>query len=927
MTDVGGCLHRVRAHYLAGLVLAFLNAGQGATFTVTTTADSGSGSLRQALVAANATVGRDTIRFQIPGAGTHTISPTSALPGISDPVVMDAATQPGYAGRPLIELNGASAGGAPGLRLEAGDSVIIGLAVNRFAGGGIQVLSGRGTVIQGNFLGTDPTGTIDRGNGNYGLFLFNTSSNLIGGALTGQGNVISGNTYYGIIIQGGQGNRVEGNFIGTTANGTTALGNDVFGLALDAANMNVIGGAATGAGNLISGNLGVGLQLLNSSSNVVSGNLVGVTKDGHNVLPNAADGIVVWGGAGNLLGGAIVGSGNVVSGNGAAGVKVKEGVGHLLLGNRLGTDTDGLISLANSLAGVTFDNSHSNRIGGVLEAERNLISGNHEDGVFCTNSSWNVIVGNFIGVDASGQRALANNFNGVAINGGTGNHVGEESAGNTISGNKFDGVSILGTSSSGNVVQGNRIGTSHEGTAAVPNRRGVNIYLGSNNQIGGVGASRGNLISGNNDAGVYIDGASALGTVIQGNLIGTDVTGNRGLPNRLEGILVWRGGSTLIGGDVPGAGNVISANNTRGINLPPTRDNVIQGNRIGTSADGSVPLGNKFHGVEIQAGTHGTLVGGTTEAAANQIAHARTVYSGIRVRDGATGNTFQGNHIHDNGGLGIDLGDYKVTDNDLCDPDGGANLQQNFPVLTRASQASGVLVSGELNSVPGRTYRLEFFANDHCDPSGHGEGQVFLGSKSLTLLGGPSCVQSFDVVLETAVPVGSLITATATDPEGNTSEFSACVPVEPPADPPLRLEMGEDGQLRASWPSSASGLGLYQTDSLVAPVDWAPVLIQPVETHGFFVVTLPVEAANRFYRLAPIEPIVEPTLKLEMIEDGLLLASWTNSASRFELSQTKSLKAPVIWIPVPMVPVETNGLLAVPLPVEPGNRFYRLSSE
>jgi len=125
--------------------------GMAATLIVTNTSASGPGSLQQAILDANATNGLDTIVFQIPGAGVHTITPTNALPSISDSVVIDGTTQPGFAGTPLIELSGASAGATTdGLRLSAGNSTIRGLAINRFGGAGIHVqLPGGTNFIQG----------------------------------------------------------------------------------------------------------------------------------------------------------------------------------------------------------------------------------------------------------------------------------------------------------------------------------------------------------------------------------------------------------------------------------------------------------------------------------------------------------------------------------------------------------------------------------------------------------------------------------------------------------------------------------------------------------------------------------------------------------------------------------------------------------
>ena len=161
----------------------------------------------------------DQIRFNIAGAGLHTINLLSALPAITDAVVLDATTQPGFAGAPIIELNGAAAGaGADGLTLLGGNSTVRGLVINRFGGSGIHVGGTGGNLIQGNYVGLDATGNADLGNAQYGIWV-TSDSNVIGGTTAGDRNVISGNNIDGIHIDGASGNLVQGNYVGTNATG------------------------------------------------------------------------------------------------------------------------------------------------------------------------------------------------------------------------------------------------------------------------------------------------------------------------------------------------------------------------------------------------------------------------------------------------------------------------------------------------------------------------------------------------------------------------------------------------------------------------------------------------------------------------------------------------------------------------------------
>ncbi|MFQ5511848.1 MAG: FlgD immunoglobulin-like domain containing protein [Candidatus Krumholzibacteriia bacterium] len=240
-------------------VLALLNAGA----TVTNTGDSGPGSFRQAILDANAAPGTDWIVFDIPGPGPHTIAPLSWLPPITGSTIIDGYSQPGSvpntAGPGLpgdaalqIELSGGGTGSLPaGLRLFANNSTVRGLAINGFVNG-IEV-SGDSCRVQGNYLGTDPTGTVAVPNTQYGVAL-GGSYNLVGGTAPSARNVISGNGDSGVFLGlVGFSNRVQGNFIGTGANGTQALGNGILGVRITSTS-HMIGGTTVNRGNTIAYN-------------------------------------------------------------------------------------------------------------------------------------------------------------------------------------------------------------------------------------------------------------------------------------------------------------------------------------------------------------------------------------------------------------------------------------------------------------------------------------------------------------------------------------------------------------------------------------------------------------------------------------------------------------------------------------------------
>jgi hypothetical protein len=224
-------------------------------------------------------------------SGLASIAPTSALPTISAPLVLDAQKQPGWTGAPIVELNGTGAGaGANGLtlNLNASGSAIRGLIINRFTGNGIDLNNASNNTIAGNYIGTDSSGTADRGNGSLALFtsgilLENGSSgNTIGGTTAADRNVISGNEYSGIAISaiGTSNNIVIGNYIGTAVDGVTLLGNTRWGVIVwNGASNNRIGGTASGEGNVIAGagqmaGVGVDNNTANTTHIAVLGNSI-----------------------------------------------------------------------------------------------------------------------------------------------------------------------------------------------------------------------------------------------------------------------------------------------------------------------------------------------------------------------------------------------------------------------------------------------------------------------------------------------------------------------------------------------------------------------------------------------------------------------------------------------------------------------------
>ena len=643
------------------------------TFTVTNTDDSGPGSLRQAILDSNAATSQtNTIDFQITGSGVRTILPLSSLPAIAQPVLIDGFSQPGYAGTPMIEIDGTQGGGGDGLTITGPDVTVRGLDTNNFSqGAGIHITGtgATGAWIYGNFLGTDPTGTQAEPN-NEGVEIdAGATQNLVG--TNGDGvndaaerNIISGNLSAGVLItgQGTNANVVAGDKIGTDVTGTLPLGNQVGGMLIqNGASDNTIGGTSPSARDVISGNVenGVNISVSGTTGNVVEGDYIGVTANGAQVLANTYNGVAIFGGAsGNIIGGTAPGSGDVLSGNTDFGVYISDvgTSGNVVEGDDVGADPSGTLPLGNQVGGVLMQSGASdNTIGGTGPSARDVISGNVNNGVDISESgtTGNVVEGDYIGVTANGAQGLANTEIGVAIYGGaSANIIGGTApgAGDVVTGNTIFGVYLSDAGTADNVVAGDLIGTDSTGLTAIGNgSSGVWVQSGaSDNTIGGTTPGARDVISANGSNGIDITGAGTTGNVVEGDYLGVAADGSTVLRNYESGIAIW-GGTTgnTVGGTAAGAGDVISGNFLGDgvyISDSGTADNVVAGDLIGTDSTGIVAVPNDSSGVSVQDGASDNTIGGTTPAARDVI--SGNGLDGIDfIGAGATGNVLEGDFI------------------------------------------------------------------------------------------------------------------------------------------------------------------------------------------------------------------------------------------------------------------------------------------
>ena len=483
------------------IVLLFAaQQAHAATYTVTNTNDSGGGSLRAAIAAAEAGFGADTIVFNIPGPGVHTITRgATPYPTITSSLTIDGTTQPGYAGVPLIQVN--ANGDVYGLNFDlAGTNgfVVRGLIINRASGDGIRVASsnpnGSPTItITGCYIGTNSSGTTDLGNAGAGIRIINSNA-IIGGTGFGERNVISGNGGEGIdfatsFFSSGYSVEIYNNYIGTNAAGTSDLGNSSDGIRINTYSYAsgpvipaIIGGTVGGVngGNVISGNNGNGISLFTRfyfTPAIIQRNLIGTSSNGTADLGNSRNGILIEGGYNHLIGSSTSPSDrNIISGNGGA-------VG----------DGDGIKILPSSSSTL------------ITETQ---------------------IFGNRIGTNSAGTAVLQNDGDGIEINDSGGNQIGlagNNTARNTISGNNFNGIVISGALSTGNLVQNNSIGTDQIGTNLGNGGNGINITNTGSNTIGGGAANSGNLIAFNAGGyGVNIANSS-IGNTVQFNTIFSNI--------------------------------------------------------------------------------------------------------------------------------------------------------------------------------------------------------------------------------------------------------------------------------------------------------------------------------------------------------------------------------------------------------------------
>lgn len=667
-----------------------------------------------------------------------------------------------------------------------------------------------GVTIQGNYIGVKPDGVTAAPNG-YGIQIAGASNGpvniTIGGNTAGARNIISGNITAGIngtaLTTSTSNYLIAGNYIGLDKNGNTLTGAAGRGIQLTNPNGIQIGGDSTaGYSNVISGNPSDAIAFSGTAGTgqnfKIWGNLIGTKPDGVTAANNGGYGVNSYATVMNgsvQIGGSGTGQGNViVNSNNTWGVMVLNASAAAnpvqIRGNFIGILKDG--TAAGHLSGGLFVSaSNGVQVGGTSAGDGNIISGNNTLGTspgLRIDGSTNITVqGNTIGLGPNGVTKVANGF-GMLFGGAASTNVtiGGSTAGarNIISGNTTYGISTVGatfSSTSNFVIQGNYIGLDKNGDA-VTGATGTGLILGavSGTLIGGASAGQGNVISGNPGVGLSFSGVIGQNVQVYGNIIGLKPDGETAAGNA-TGINAATNnsptGSLLIGGASAGQGNIISGNTGNGISLTTssmtTNTTAIKGNKIGVSASGAA-RGNGANGISSTSVT-GLIVGGIGAGEGNTIAN--NVSNGVTVDSASSRVIVRGNSIVANGKVGIDLrGSANAPDaNDLpsaLDADTGGNSLQNFPQRTTLTKCDASTEQATyLWSAANTTYTVDFYANPSGrDATGYGEGEQYVSSTTVTT--------SAAGYASITPPAGvTNLSMTATDPNGNTSEFSNERPV------------------------------------------------------------------------------------------------------------------------------------------------------
>ncbi|GAB4193604.1 MAG: hypothetical protein Tsb002_24240 [Wenzhouxiangellaceae bacterium] len=757
---------RLFSGLLCALALTVSPCGLAATFEINNTADDldaldampGDGvcadnfgvcTLRAAIMESNALSGRDFINFTV--AGTFTLNAMAGrLPVITDAVRINGVFAPGYDPNsplpippPVVTIDGSNlSGSADGFSVSgagAEGTDIIAVSIVNFPDNGIEFTNEADFgYVASSYIGTLPDGTA-AGNGSNGVLLLNVTGVVVGElyftntqSFVGDANLIANNGFHGITATSGNSHKIYGNLIGLSRDGIGAAGNGQFGVNINGCCHDVGGADADeNGGNVIGGNALGGINL-NTSSSRVRGNRIGLGLNGL-ALGNQGPGLFIIG-SNNEVGGDGANFINEIAGNGGNGIIVGQSGAsssdnNQIINNRIGRHSGAIQNLGEGIWIINADGT---------TVRDNEIVHNSSDGILLSGSN-SVITGNRIGVARVGNQLIA------AGNRGDGIIADQVSNNNVIGGNNASDANIIGDAGAG---LNNRFGIQLLGNQN--SLRGN--WIGLNPQLDNLANSSGNIqVEGsghqitNNTIGFGAVGISLDGSqhVISNNRIGSNPSGND-FGN--DSPLVVRGDSHQIN-------NNLIARNLFGIDIINTSNHGFNGNQI---------IDNGSFGIAITDSDDISLIG-------NRISdHSR----GVVIDGVATGNRLSQNQIYNHNIIAVDLGFDGSTANDPNDDDTGPNNLLNSPNIVSASINNGATRTVQISyNVPTSAANattpltVEFFWTDRLETA---QARYYLGSS--TYLSPPGSVATAFTFPDNAT--GGILTAIATDSDGNSSEIS-----------------------------------------------------------------------------------------------------------------------------------------------------------
>lgn len=806
--------------FLIVVLLTFTSEVFANTYTVSSTADNGAGTLRQAIINANSNGGGPhLINFSV--AGTITLNsdlPTINNNGFANGLVIDATTAPGYNGKPVVLLSGNYQNG---LNIDNVSNVQIkGLAFQNFTNG-IRVNNGQNTTISNNFIGTNLNGDGVVGIKNRGIYLTGAanstiSNNVISGTMTipevnGFGNVM------GAIHVGSNSNgvKISGNFIGTNFDGSAYLGNGgllpnnqlpfkMHGIYVESSNVTI-------NQNVISGSVGNGILSNNASNLKIWGNHIGTDLAGQNAIPNKAAGIRIDKGNGHLIGGSTLAEKNVISGNGGA----------------IDSRPCGAVSCEPWKDVCPFEFNPSDPTNTPCPTK---YDGTLQVGIYLSEVSTSKISGNYIGTNEEGSKTIGNFYAGIKLeNGSSGITIGGQTVaeGNVVGGNGFGinpldnkeyrghGIQLSRQNSNVNniTIYNNRVGVGPKFEAIGNRQDGISLLGSYNNKIGDIQYP--NFI-GNNSWGIFLqsdfNGGQSRTNSIKGNYVGTDGTnvfgnGIRALDDEGGGIGVQHGSNN----------NTIETNlvskNRDGIafrgsgNGAPVTTNSVYGNTVTDNKNNGILIteGATLNKIGGGAGQGNTISNNGQDGIHMENGVANSVFNniieknggdGIELKQSATGgsekniiggvNTGESNIITGNGtannnaigGNGVIISGSASTNNSIhknsfsCNALRGIELEpganNDYLAPTFSGTPEAFTVTGPANSF------IELYALDNCNTCGTGANDKLQG-KTLVASGfSPFTPTATQLAGRTNKDFTATASAGNTTAAHNTSEFSAC---------------------------------------------------------------------------------------------------------------------------------------------------------